>query len=67
MKRWLVSHGGCDERYGYYRTYFVNPGYFNSDKSKAKRFSWLGAYLLARKYNNSAVLGDKYYAVKDKC
>ena len=58
--RWVVVHDGWDEYVGYYRTFYVRPGYF-SDK-EAKKLSWLKAKLIARTCTmRSTNRSDKYF------
>lgn len=58
--KWVVVHDGWDEYVGYYRTFYVRPGYF-SDK-EAKKLSWLKAKLIARKYaRGNTYRSDKYF------
>lgn len=58
--KWIVVHDGWDECVGYYRTFYVRPGYF-SDK-EAKKLSWLKAKLIARKCaQNNTYRSDKYF------
>jgi len=60
-KKWVVVHDGWDEVCGFYRTYYVRPGYF-SDKEWEK-MSWIRAKLIARQYAKSTTLSsDKYFA-----
>lgn len=65
--KWLIVHTSRDDCIGPYRCFYVNRGYYSSDKSKAKRFSWLGAMIELKrlKRGHPGVYEDKYFIVKD--
>lgn len=65
--KWLIVHTSRDDCIGTYRCFYVNRGYYSSDKSRAKRFSWVGALMELKrlKRGHSGVYEDKYFAVKD--
>ena len=63
--RWVVAHDGWDWSCGFYRTYYIRPGYFSNDINEAKKLSWIGAKLLAKKYATSATdTSDKYFVIR---
>lgn len=56
--KWVVVHDGWDG--GFFRTYYVSPGYFSS--RAWKKMSWIRAKLIAREYTKSTTFpSDKYF------